>query len=118
MLLAACIQAEADNQPYAGKLAVGSVIMNRVKSSKFPNTITGVITQNRQFASYSSGMINALIENNRVNSTCLSVAQEVAGGARNGDWLFFMTEAAAQSFGITGYEKIGDHVFFWKWGAN
>lgn len=42
-LMAAIIQAEADNQSYEGKLAVGSVVMNRVKSSKFPNTVSGVI---------------------------------------------------------------------------
>jgi len=116
-LLAACIQAEADNQSYQGKLAVGSVIMNRVNSSLFPNTITGVITQSGQFASYPS-LINFILDNGGPNSTCLSVAQEVLAGARNGDWLFFMTEYYAKKFGITGYTKIGDHVFFKKWGAN
>ena len=48
--LAATIQAEADGESYTGKLAVGTVIMNRVKSSVFPNSIVGVITQTNQFA--------------------------------------------------------------------
>ncbi len=117
IMLAATIQAESDNQSYEGKLAVGSVIMNRVKSSKFPNTISGVITQNKQFASYSSGMVTAIMTRGP-NDTCLSVAREVIAGKRNGNWLFFMTKAYADKFGITGYTQIGDHVFFLIWGAN
>ena len=117
MMLAATIQAEADNQSYEGKLAVGSVIMNRVKSSKFPNSISGVITQNKQFASYSSGMVTAIMAKGP-NETCLSVANEVIAGKRNGNWLFFMTKPYADKFGITGYTQIGDHVFFLIWGAN
>lgn len=112
--LAATIQAEAWNQGYTGQLAVGSVIMNRVKSSLFPNTITGVITQNRQFSSYSSGMVNYYV-NKGVDAQCLKVAQEVIAGKRSGDWLFFMTKAAADSFGIAEYEQIGAHVFFYSW---
>lgn len=88
--------------------------MNRVKSSLFPNTITGVITQNRQFSSYSSGMVNYYV-NKGVDSQCLKVAQEVIAGKRSGDWLFFMTKAAADSFGIAEYEQIGAHVFFYSW---
>lgn len=44
-LLGAIIQCEADGEPYEGKLAVGSVVMNRVRSSYFPNTVSGVIYQ-------------------------------------------------------------------------
>ena len=74
--LAATIQAEADGESYTGKLGVGSVIMNRVKSSAFPNTIIGVITQNMQFASYRSGKIEFFVERGP-NSTCLRAAREV-----------------------------------------
>ena len=117
IMLAATIQAESDNQSYEGKLAVGSVIMNRVKSSKFPNSISGVITQAKQFASYSSGMVTAIMAKGP-NDTCMSVAKEVIAGKRNGNWLFFMTKPYADKFGITGYTQIGDHVFFLIWGAN
>ena len=113
-ILAATIQAEADNQSYEGKLAVGSVIMNRVKSSKFPNTIYGVVSQERQFASYTSGMVDAILQKGP-NDSCVSVANEVIGGKRNGNWLFFMTKAAADNFGIVEYTQIGDHVFFLVW---
>ena len=113
-ILAATIQAEADNQSYEGKLAVGSVIMNRVKSSKFPNTIYGVVSQERQFASYTSGMVDAILQKGP-NDSCVSVANEVISGKRNGNWLFFMTKAAADNFGIVEYTQIGDHVFFLVW---
>lgn len=114
-LLAATIQAEADNQPYEGKLAVASVIMNRVNSSLFAqNTISGVITAPGQFASYSSGKV-ALILERGPNETCMSVAQSAINGARNGDWLFFMTQYWADYYGVPDYTMIGAHAFFYSW---
>ena len=112
--LAATIQAEAGGESYTGKLAVGSVIMNRVKSSAFPNDIKSVITQRMQFASYRSGKVELIIANGP-NSTCISAAQEVLGGARVGDYLFFMTKYYADYYGIADYTMIGNHAFFYKW---
>lgn len=112
--LAATIQAEAGGESYTGKLAVGSVIMNRVKSSAFPNDIKSVITQNMQFASYRSGKVELIIANGP-NSTCVSAAEEVLGGARVGDYLFFMTKYYADYYGISEYTMIGNHAFFYKW---
>ncbi len=112
--LAATIQAEAGGESYTGKLAVGSVIMNRVKSSAFPNDIKSVITQKMQFASYRSGKVELIIANGP-NSTCISAAQEVLGGARVGDYLFFMTKYYADYYGISDYTMIGNHAFFYKW---
>ncbi len=112
--LAATIQAEADGESYTGKLAVGSVIMNRVKSSAFPNTIVGVITQNLQFASYRSGKVSLIISNGP-NSTCVNAAREVLGGARVGDYLFFMTKYWADYYRISEYNMIGNHAFFYRW---
>ncbi|MCR4901800.1 MAG: cell wall hydrolase [Butyrivibrio sp.] len=115
--LAATIQAEADGESYTGKLAVGSVIMNRVKSSAFPNTITGVITQTMQFASYRSGKVELIISRGP-NSTCIQAAQEVLDGARVGDYLFFMTQYYADYYGISEYTMIGNHAFFYRWVTN
>ena len=112
--LAATIQAEADGESYTGKLAVGSVIMNRVKSSAFPNNIVGVITQNMQFASYRSGKVELIISKGP-NSTCIKAAQEVLNGARVGDYLFFMTKYYADYYGISEYTMIGNHAFFYRW---
>ena len=112
--LAATIQAEADGEPYEGKVGVGSVIMNRVKSSAFPNDVVGVITQNMQFASYRSGKVE-LIMGRGPNAMCLKAAQAVLGGARTGDYLFFMTRYWADYYGIAEYTMVGHHAFFYKW---
>ena len=112
--LAATIQAEAGGESYTGKLAVGSVIMNRVKISAFPNTVTAVITQNMQFASYRSGKVEFIISQG-ANSTCVKAAQEVLAGARVGDYLFFMTKKWADNYRIAEYDMIGNHAFFYRW---
>ncbi len=112
--LAATIQAEAGGESYTGKLAVGSVIMNRVKSSAFPNSIVGVITQNMQFASYRSGKVEAIMARGP-SSACIQAAQEVLGGARVGDYLFFMTKYYADYYRIADYTMIGNHAFFYRW---
>lgn len=112
--LAATIQAEAGGEPYVGKLAVGTVIMNRVRSSSFPNDIIGVITQNMQFASYRSGMVEAYI-NRGPNSSCMQAAREVLGGQRVGEYLFFMTRKWADYYRIMDYNMIGNHAFFNRW---
>ncbi len=112
--LAATIQAESDGESYTGKLGVGSVIMNRVKSSAFPNSIIGVITQNMQFAPYRSGKIDYIMSIGP-NSTCIRAAQEVLNGARIGDYLFFMTQYWADYYRIKNYTMIGHHAFFYRW---
>ena len=112
--LAATIQAESDGESYTGKLGVGSVIMNRVKSSAFPNTVIGVITQPMQFAPYRSGKVEFIIANGP-NSTCIRAAQEVLAGARIGDYLFFMTQYWADYYRIKNYTMIGNHAFFYRW---
>lgn len=112
--LAATIQAEADGESYNGKLGVGTVIMNRVKSSSFPNSVKGVITQNMQFASYRSGKVELIIQKGP-NSTCLQAARETLNGARIGDYLFFMTKYYADYYRISEYTMIGNHAFFYKW---
>ena len=113
-LMAAIIQAEADNQPYEGKLAVGSVVMNRVKSSKFPNTISGVIYQKNQFAPVNDGHL-ALILERGPNETCYKAAKQVLEGYRNVDHLFFWAVWLANErdiWDITEGVVIGDHYFY------
>ena len=96
LLLAALIQAEADNQGTAGRLAVGSVVMNRVASSKFPNSIAGVIYANNQFAPVASGRV-AMILAKGPNSGCQRAAADAIAGSTNTDALFFCTYSYAQS---------------------
>ena len=61
-LMARAINGEARGEPYEGQVAVGAVILNRVKSSKFPNTIAGVIYQKGAFTAVADGQINVPIE--------------------------------------------------------
>ena len=117
LLMAAAIEAEAGNQSYEGKAAVGSVIMNRVKSKYFPNSLAGVISQKNQFQSWRNGMISAWMAKGPSQSS-YSAAKQVMNGYRSGDWLFFMTKAAADSYGIVNYTQIGAHVFFYAWVTN
>lgn len=96
LILAALIQAEAANQGDAGRLAVGSVVMNRVASSKFPNTVSGVVYASGQFAPVTSGRV-ALILAEGPNSACQYAASQAIAGNTNTDALFFCTYTYAQS---------------------
>ena len=74
-LLARAIYGEARGEPYTGQVAVAAVILNRVKSSKFPNTIAGVIYQSGAFDAVADGQINLT-----PNSTAKKAAQDALNG--------------------------------------
>ena len=74
-LIAKAIYGEARGEPYAGQVAVGAVIMNRVKSSKFPNTISGVVYQSGAFDAVSDGQINLTPD-----ATAKKAAQDALNG--------------------------------------
>ena len=76
-LMARAINGEARGEPYEGQVAVGAVILNRVKNSKFPNTIAGVIYQSGAFTAVSDGQINQPIAE---NSTVYKAAQDAKNG--------------------------------------
>ncbi len=105
-LLGAIIQCESEGEPYAGKLAVGSVVLNRVKSSYFPNTISGVIYQSGQFSPVASGRLAYRLQAG-VNNECLQAAQEVLNGNITLNCLYFR-----RNNGIIQGTVIGNHVFY------
>lgn len=76
-LMARTINGEARGEPYEGKVAVGAVILNRVKDSKFPNSISGVIYQPGAFTAVSDGQINQPIKE---ESTVYKAAQDAKNG--------------------------------------
>lgn len=109
-LLAKCIYAEARGESYTGQVAVGAVILNRVASSQFPNTISGVIYQRHAFTAVSDGQINLEPDKTAMNA---------ASDAMNG-WdptygcLYYYNPAVATSSWIFGRQTvttIGKHVF-------
>ena len=74
-LLAKCIYAEARGEPYIGQVAIGAVVLNRVESSSFPNTIAGVIYQPYAFTAVSDGQINL-----EPNDTAYKAARDALNG--------------------------------------
>lgn len=76
-LMARAINGEARGEPYEGQVAVGAVILNRVKDSRFPNSISGVIYQPGAFTAVSDGQINATISE---GSTVYKAAQDAING--------------------------------------
>lgn len=76
-LLARAINGEARGEPYEGQVAVGAVILNRVKDSKFPNTIAGVIYQSGAFTAVADGQINVPIEE---GATVVKAARDALNG--------------------------------------
>lgn len=88
-LLARCIYGEARGEPYKGKVAVGAVILNRVDSPDFPNTISGVIYQPGAFSVVSDGQINL-----SPNEECLNAARDAMNGwDPTGGCLFYFNPA-------------------------
>ncbi len=107
-LLANLIYCEAGGEPYQGQVAVGAVVMNRVRSAKFPDTVVGVIYQKRQFSPVASGRLELALSINKATPSCYKAAQEAMSGITNvGDCLFFRTPIP----GLTGI-NIGGHVFY------
>ena len=103
-LLAALIYCEAGNQPYDGKVAVGAVVMNRIKSGRFPNTLEGVIYQRGQFTPAMTGKLARIIASNYIPASCYEAAQDALDGVSPvGGALFFNTRS--------GSFKLGDHYF-------
>lgn len=107
LLLAALIQCEAGGEGYEGQLAVGAVVMNRVRSGAYPDSIHGVIYASGQFTPAMNGKLNRLYESGRINSGCIQAAQEALSGVSNiGDLTHFRRNNGRE--GIV----IGNHVFY------
>ncbi|MFC5714046.1 cell wall hydrolase [Thalassorhabdus alkalitolerans] len=114
-LLARVVHSEAKGEPYAGKVAVATVVLNRVESDEFPNTINDVVyevspTGNYAFEPVTNGSIN-----NPADSEARKAVQEALAfeGQGNGS-LFFYNPATASNHWIATREEtiqIGDHVF-------
>lgn len=106
--MAAIIWCEARGESYEGQVAVGTVVMNRVESPRFPNTIEGVISQKGQFSPYKSGKYAIALSMENMQQSCIDAAIEVIEkGTRLGPWLFFRMKN-----GIINGTFIGCHVFY------
>ena len=111
-LLARAINGEARGESYEGQVAVGAVILNRVKSPDFPNTIAGVIYQPGAFTAVADGQINVPIDE---DSTVVKAAQDALNGwdPTNGCVYYFNPNTATSSWiwSKTIVKTIGKHHF-------
>lgn len=107
-LLANLIYCEAGGEPYDGQVAVGSVVINRVLSSVYPDTVVGVIYQRGQFTPAGSGRLAIALNDNRATERCYRAADEAMSGVTNvGNCVYFRTPIE----GLSGI-RIGGHVFY------
>ena len=111
-LMARAINGEARGEPYEGQVAVGAVILNRVKDSRFPNTIAGVIYQSGAFTAVSDGQINAPIAE---DSTVYKAAEDAMNGwDPTGGCVYYFNPATATNKWIWSrphVKTIGKHRF-------
>lgn len=111
-LMARAINGEARGEPYEGQVAVGAVILNRVKDSKFPNTIAGVIYQSGAFTAVSDGQINSPIAE---DSTVYKAARDAMNGwDPTGGCIYYFNPATATNKWIWSrplVKTIGKHRF-------
>ena len=111
-LLARMIWAESRGEPYEGKVAVGAVIMNRVKSSRFPNTLRDVLYQPRQFSPVGDGSFNRA---NPGDSEYRAAREALYGNdPTKGALFFYNPEGTSQTWHetLTHTVTIGSHRFF------
>ena len=106
-LLAAIIQCEAGNEVYEGQLAVGAVIMNRVRSGGYPSTVHDVIYQKSQFPPAGAGSVANVVAKGPKQS-CLQAAQEALNGTDNTGGATCFRRTSSGHAGVV----IGNHVFY------
>ncbi|MDO4283710.1 MAG: cell wall hydrolase [Eubacteriales bacterium] len=108
-LLANLIYCEAGNQPYEGQVAVGAVVINRVLSGAFPDTIVGVIYQTNQFEPVSTGRLALALARDDATEACYRAADAaMAGQSTVADCIFFRTPIPQ----VTPRYTIGGHIFY------
>ena len=109
-LLAKAIYAEGRGEPYVGQVAIGAVILNRVRSTAFPKTVAGVIYQKNAFTAVNDGQINL-----KPNDTAMRAARDAVNGwDPSGGAIYYYNPAIATSSWIFTRKTvtvIGKHVF-------
>ena len=117
-ILACIIDWESAYQPYAGKLAVANVVLNRVRSSHYPNSISGVVYQRSQFSGASNGAggpsdrFQARLSSGPRNTECMQAALEALSGINNvGGYTSFRALYTVDVNNYSDFVIIGDHIF-------
>ena len=103
-LLAALIFCEAGNQPYKGQVAVGAVVLNRIKSKTYPDSMKEVIYQRGQFGPAGSGWLNRVLQNKSYTKTAWKAAADALDGKDPVNGCLYFNQGGSG-------KKIGDHYF-------
>jgi len=109
-LLARCIHSEGRGEPYIGQVAIGACVMNRIKSSSFPNSVAGVIYQPKAFSAVDDGQINL-----QPDETSIKAAREAMNGSDpTGGAIYYFNPAKTKNKYIWSrpqIKTIGKHIF-------
>ncbi len=110
-LLAKLVHGESRGEPYKGKVAVAAVVLNRVKSSSFPNSISGVIYQKGAFSAVSDGQINLSPDNESIKAA----RDAMNGWDPTGGCLYYYNPKKTSNKWMLSHDvvlTIGEHAFF------
>lgn len=115
--LSKIVYAEAGAEPYEGKLAVANVVLNRVKSNQFADTIEGVVFEKYNDIYQFTPVLNGYIFNNEPNSDSIAAAHDAVNGSNNiGECLYFVGADGAEESWVGNnrefYTQIGNHCFY------
>lgn len=109
-LLACIVYCESGNQSYEGQLAVANVVLNRVKSPLFPNTVSEVVYQRGQFTPAFSGSLARVLKSGPSAQSVQAANDALAGNNNIGDYLYF--NGYVDTSRVNSYVVIGDHTFY------
>lgn len=111
-LMACQVYVEAGAEPYDGKLGVANVIINRVKSDKFPDTVPEVIYQSGQFPPAHNGVLDRVLAKGPGDECMQAVKDALYGENTIGDYLYFNMESGVNTSQCSRYMQIGGQIFY------
>lgn len=111
-MMACQVFVEAGAEPYDGMVGVANVIINRVKSDKFPNTVPGVIYQKGQFPPAHNGVLDRAMRNGPGDECMQATLDALYGASTVGDYLYFNMSCGVNTSRVSRYMRIGDTTFY------
>ena len=113
-LLSACLTMEANGGSYESYLAVGSLIVNRVKSGKWGKSISSVIYADGQFPGATSGLLDKYLDRGPSSTATKAAKAALAGENQIGDYLYFTSTKSANYDSYSSYQVVGGNCFYKK----
>ena len=113
-LLSACLTMEANGGSYESYLAVGSLIVNRVKSGKWGKSISSVIYADGQFPGATSGLLDKYLDRGPSSTATKAAKAALAGANQIGDYLYFTSTKSANYDSYSSYQVVGGNCFYKK----